>query len=155
NVSHEIRTPLNAVLGMAELALDTPLTEHQSQYLATIQSAGKALVEVIDDLLDFSKIEAGKLELDSSSFSLRTLLTGTLRALALRAHRKGLGVVSHIRSDVPDALVGDAARLRQVLTNLVGNAIKFTTEGEVVVEVEVLQKDEGQGHGEKADPLAI
>jgi PAS domain S-box-containing protein len=155
NVSHEIRTPLNAVLGMAELALDTPLTEHQRQYLATIQSAGEALVEVIDDLLDFSKIEAGKLELDRSSFSLRTMLTGTLRALALRAHRKGIEVVGHIRPEVPDAYIGDAGRLRQVLTNLVGNAIKFTTEGEVVVEAEMLDEQDGRGPGEQADPEAI
>jgi signal transduction histidine kinase/CheY-like chemotaxis protein/HPt (histidine-containing phosphotransfer) domain-containing protein len=155
NVSHEVRTPLNAVLGMAELALDTPLSEHQRQYLATIQSAGEALAEVIDDLLDFSKIEAGKLELDRSSFSLRAMLTSTLRALALRAHRKGIEVVGHIRPDVPDAYVGDAGRLRQVLTNLVGNAIKFTTEGEVVVEAEVLDEEEGRGKGEQADREAL
>jgi PAS domain S-box-containing protein len=155
NVSHEIRTPLNAVLGMAELALDTPLTEHQRQYLATIQSAGEALVEVIDDLLDFSKIEAGKLELDRSQFSLRTVLQATLRSLALRAHQQGLELLGYIRPDVPDAYIGDAGRLRQVLTNLVGNAIKFTTEGEVVVEAEVLEEQEGLRPGEKANPEAI
>jgi PAS domain S-box-containing protein len=154
NVSHEVRTPLNAVLGMAELALDTPLSEHQRQYLTTIQSAGEALAEVIDDLLDFSKIEAGKLELDRSLFSLRAVLTGTLRALALRAHRKGIEVVGHIPPDVADAYIGDAGRLRQVLTNLVGNAIKFTTEGEVVVEAEVLDEEDGRGQGELAEPEA-
>jgi PAS domain S-box-containing protein len=154
NVSHEIRTPLNAVLGMAELALDTPLSEPQRQYLATIQSAGEALAEMIDDLLDFSKIEAGKLELDRCPFSLRSVLTGTLRALALRAHQKGIEVVGHIRPDVPDAYVGDAGRLRQVLTNLVGNAIKFTPDGEVVVEAELLEAQEVRRQGEQAGPEA-
>jgi PAS domain S-box-containing protein len=155
NVSHEFRTPLNAVLGMAELALDTPLTGHQRQYLATIQSAGRALVEVIDDLLDFSKIEAGKLELDRSSFSLRTVLTDTLRSLALRAHRKGIELLGHVHHDVPDALFGDAGRLRQVLTNLIGNAIKFTAEGEVAVETRLVNEEEARGPREMADPEAI
>jgi PAS domain S-box-containing protein len=155
NVSHEIRTPLNAVLGMAELALDTPLTGHQRQYLSTIQSAGRALVEVIDDLLDFSKIEAGKLNLDRSSFTLRKVLTDTLRALALRAHRKGIEVLGHIPPSVPDALFGDAGRLRQVLTNLIGNAIKFTTEGEVVVEAEQVDDEEAPGPGETSDAETI
>jgi PAS domain S-box-containing protein len=148
NVSHEIRTPLNAVLGMAELALDTPLTEHQRQYLVTIQSAGEALVEVIDDLLDFSKIEAGKLELDSSGFSLRAVVNATLRSLALRAHQQGLELLGYIRPDVPDAYIGDAGRLRQVLTNLIGNAIKFTHAGEVVVTVRLDRETGRQGDRE-------
>jgi PAS domain S-box-containing protein len=152
HVSHEIRTPLNAILGMNELALDTPVTDQQRKYLTVVQSAAQALLEVINDLLDFSKIEAGKLELDRATFSLRATLNDSLRSLALRAHRKGLELVGRIRPDVSDAFVGDAGRLRQVLTNLVGNAIKFTAEGEVVVEVRTLEQENGAGQGELLEP---
>jgi two-component system sensor histidine kinase/response regulator len=151
NVSHEIRTPMNAIHGMTELVLDTPLTEDQRQGLKTVKSAADNLLGIINDLLDFSKIEAGKLELDYALFSLRGVLGETLRALALRAHKKGLELVCQIQPDVPDALIGDAARLRQILLNLVGNAIKFTEEGEVVVRIEACPTGAGTEPGSPED----
>jgi CheY-like chemotaxis protein len=125
---------------MTELTLDTPLTDDQRQCLKTVKSAADNLLGIINDLLDFSKIEAGKMELDPADFSLRAAVGDTLRALAVRAHRKGLELVCQVQPDVPDNLVGDAGRLRQVLLNLVGNAIKFTGEGEVAVEVSLASR---------------
>ncbi len=135
NVSHEIRTPMNAILGMTELVLDTPLVEGQRRLLQTARAAGLNLLGTINDILDFSKIEADELELEPAEFSLRAVVGEAVGALASRAHRKGLEVVCDVRPDVPDALIGDAGRLRQILINLVGNAIKFTGAGEIVLEV--------------------
>jgi PAS domain S-box-containing protein len=135
NMSHEIRTPMNAVIGMTELVLDTKLTDAQRDYLRLVLESGEALLTLLNDILDFSKIEAGKLELDEVPFELRECVGDTVKSLALRAHAKNLELALHIRPNVPALVVGDLGRLRQILVNLVGNAIKFTEAGEVVVDV--------------------
>jgi two-component system sensor histidine kinase/response regulator len=144
NMSHEVRTPLNGILGMTQLALDTDLTAEQREYLNLVKASADGLLTVINDILDFSKIEAGKLDLDPVDFELRDAVAEALRSLSLRAHVKDLELVCHIDPNVPDFLVGDPARLRQVLLNLVGNAIKFTDAGEVAVRVGLAEAGTGQ-----------
>ena len=140
NVSHEIRTPLNGIIGMTELALDTPLSIEQREYLSMVKSSADALLAILNDILDFSKIEMRKLELERIPFSLRDHLADLVKPLALRAEQKGLELVCHVLPDVPHAAVGDPGRLRQVLVNLIGNAIKFTERGQILVQVQVESK---------------
>jgi len=140
NMSHEIRTPLNGVIGMTELALDTKLSAEQREYLSVAKSSADALLEILNDILDFSKIEMRKLELERIPFSVRDHLAELIKPLALRAEQKGLDIVCRVRPDVPSIGAGDPNRLRQVLVNLVGNAVKFTERGQILVQVQLESK---------------
>ena len=153
SMSHEIRTPMNAIIGMADLLAETPLAHDQKEYVQIFRRASGTLLTLINDILDLSKVEAGHMDLEEVDFDLNDVVEKAVEIVAIRAHEKGLELTSHVMPDVPTDLVGDPTRLRQVLLNLLGNAIKFTERGEVVLRVEVEKGERQEAMGEREEPI--
>ena len=154
-MSHEIRTPLNAIIGMCEILEETVLSKEQHEYLKILREAGETLLAIINDVLDISKIECGDVQIEKSEFSLDTLVEKVCDILAIKAHKKGIELADHISPNVPVNLIGDSYRMRQILVNLIGNSIKFTDEGEIILNVRLAKQEELQYEVDKKDEVSL